>query len=110
MLMGRIAKAILVLLLAVGLGAGPGIGNAEPSVPIAQAGLFWGATPSDCDHCDGCDRPCVVQAVCSHPCVPSGLLAANAQPAIHDADRLIAEPDWHLSSVFLRTPTPPPRS
>ena len=103
MLMGRIAKAIFVLLLAVGLGIGPGIGNAQTSVPIAQAGLFVGATPNDCVHCDGCDRPCIVQAVC-------GLLAGNAPPAIHDAKRPIAEPNWHLASVFLRTPTPPPRS
>lgn len=106
----RIVKAIVVLLLAVGLGIGPSIGNAQPSVPIAQSGLFVGATPSDCDHCDGCDRPCIVQAVCGHPCIPLGLLAANTQPAVHDAKRPIAEPDWHFASVFLRTPTPPPRS
>lgn len=110
MLLGRIVKAIFVLLLAVGLGIGPGIGNAQPPVTTAQAGLLWGATHSDCDHCDGCDRPCVVQAVCGHPCIPLGLLAGNAPPTIHVAKRPIAEPDWHVSSVFLRTPTPPPRS
>src|SRR5688572_8552856 len=109
MLIAKIAKLTFTLLLAFGLSAGPIAANGQPSVPAAQAGLFVGATPGDCDHCDGCDRPCVVQAVCGHPCIPSGLLVATAQPAIHSADRLIAEPDWHLSSVFLRTPTPPPR-
>jgi hypothetical protein len=109
MFLGRITRLTFALLLLTALAAGLGMSNARPSGPTAQATLFVGATPSDCDHCDGCDRPCVVQAVCSHPCVPFGLLTADARTAIHHADRRIPEPTCHLASVAPRVPFPPPR-
>jgi hypothetical protein len=110
MWMARIPKLTLMLLLMIGLGAGLGMGSGQPSVSTAQATVFVGPGPSDCDHCDGCDSPCMIQPVCSHPCVPFGLLASDARSTVHHADRLIAEPSWRLSSVALATPTPPPRS
>ena len=113
MWMGRITKLTFTLLLVVALGTSLTIGSAGDGrlfVPTAQATLTAGPGPNDCNHCGGCASPCPVQTVCGHPCVPLGLLAANAQSAIHHADRLIPEPSGHLSSVSLRTPTPPPRS
>jgi hypothetical protein len=110
MVFGRIAKLTFIFLLVVGLGASLPISSGQLFVPTAQATLFVGPSPSHCDHCDGCERPCMVQALCAHSCVPSGLLAADVQSTIYRADRLVSEPSWHLSSVDLRTPTPPPRS
>jgi hypothetical protein len=110
MLIGRLSKLTIMVLLVVGLGASLPTGDGQLSAPTAQASLSVSPGPSHCGHCGGCDRPCDVQANCGTPCVPSGLLATDAQMTTHHADRLVLAPSWHLSSVALRTPTPPPRS
>ena len=61
MFLGRITFALLLLAV---LAAGLGIGNARPSGATAQATLFVGATPSDCDHCDGRGFNMTAETVC----------------------------------------------
>lgn len=109
MSMGRITKLTLMLLLVVGLGASLAMSDGRLSAPMAHATLSAGPGPNDCNPCGNCDRPCMVHAVCSTPCIPLGLFTARPQVTSHQADRLIPEASWSLSSVALRIPTPPPR-
>lgn len=108
--MRKIAKATVPLLFLLLFGLGAVGGGTQGFAQAGQAVQSVQATHGNCDNCGGCEGPCMVQVVCGYPCVPSGLLVSNIEPAIHVAKRPIVEPSWRHCPVCLGTPTPPPRS
>jgi len=110
MLIGRIIKLTLVVLLAIGLGAGARLGDAQPFAGTDQATLSAAPSPGDCGPCQGCAKPCVTSIMCGAVCTSLGLASTVQGVAFHAyLRRLAPEPDLQPSSADLRTPTPPPR-
>jgi len=110
MLVGRIIKLILVALLTIGLGAGVSVGDTRPFAGTSQATLSAAPDSGDCALCKDCAKPCVASMTCGTACISSGLASASQIAALHaNRSSLALKPDWQLSSVELRTPTPPPR-
>jgi hypothetical protein len=109
MLIGRIIRLTLVILLAVGLGAGVTLSGTQPFAGTAQATLSAAPTSGDCSLCEECATPCVASIMCGTACISLGL-ASTQRVALHASlGRLTANPGWQLSSVELRTPAPPPK-
>jgi hypothetical protein len=109
MLIGRIIRLTLVILLAVGLGAGVTLSGTQPFAGTAQATLSAAPTSGDCSLCEDCATPCVASIMCGTACISLGL-ASTQRVALHASlGRLTANPGWQLSSVELRTPAPPPK-
>jgi len=110
MVVGRIIKLTLVALLAIGLGGGVTLGDAQPFAGTAQATLSAAPNSGDCTLCKDCAKPCVASMTCSAACISSGLASASQIAALHaNRSSPALKPDWQLSSAELRTPTPPPR-
>jgi hypothetical protein len=110
MFIGQIIRLILVALLAIALGGGVTLGDAQPFAGTGQAALSAAPSPGDCSPCGDCAKPCVTSIMCGAACISLGLASTVQRVAFLDhLRRLAPEPDWQLSSAELRTPTPPPR-
>jgi hypothetical protein len=100
----------LVVLLSVALGAGNAVAGEQQFAGPAQTVLTAAPSSGDCNACKDCAKPCPTVVACNASCVSVGaafvIRISTMQPS---QGKLAASPDLQLSSVELRTPTPPPK-
>ena len=109
MLIGRIIRLTLVILLAVGLGAGVTQSGTHLSAGTAQATLSAAPNSDNCNMCEDCTTPCVASIMCGTACISLGLASTQGVALHASLGQLTTNPGWQLSTAELLTRTPPPK-
>ncbi len=103
-----VSRLAFVILLTVSSQAVAGFSHAQAAgavnlVTVTNLGA------GECDHCDGCSKPCVVPVVCNSPCSPIGLPLTWTEEGASRTSSLRSTEGSRFRSAVIRAPIPPPR-
>lgn len=104
-----VSRLAFAIFLTVSSHAVAGLSHAQPIVGAVDLITATNLGAGECDHCDGCSKPCVVPVVCNSPCSPMALPLTWTEEAASKTTSLKSTEGSRFRSAVIRAPTPPPR-
>ena len=104
-----VSRLALVILLIVNAHAVAGLSHSQAVAGAVNLITVANLGAGECDHCDGCSKPCVVPVVCSSPCAPIGLPLTWTEEGASRTSSLRSTEGSRFRSAVIRAPIPPPR-